>query len=82
MIWVLAVLAVAGAYRYSLWRRPYRKCPRGCRSGDHVDTTLFKGAFGNCWFCHGKGKRVRLGVRLLMPGTAAAIRDGKHGRNY
>lgn len=79
---ILIGLAAAGAYRYSLWRRPHRKCPRGCKGGDNVDTTMFRGSFGRCWFCHGSGKRVRLGVRLLMPGTARDIRAGRHGRNY
>jgi hypothetical protein len=79
---LLAAVIAAGAYRYSLWRHPYRPCPRGCKSGSHVDTAVFRKAFGNCWYCHGKGKKVRWGVRLLAPGTYRDITAGRHGRNY
>ena len=79
---ILLGLAAAAVYRYSLWRHPYRKCPRGCKGGDHVDTTVFRGTFGRCLLCHGSGKSIRLGVRLFTPGTAREIRAGRHGRNY
>ena len=79
---ILIGLAAAAVYWYSVRRHPYRKCPRGCRGGDHVDTTVFKGTFGRCLLCHGSGKRMRWGVRLLAPGTARAIRAGKKGKYY
>lgn len=78
---VLIVLAVAGAYGFSLWRHPYRPCPR-CRGRKSHFATAFTGAYGRCWRCKGKGEFPRLGVRLLMPRTVKAIQDGRKGRNY
>lgn len=83
MGFIIAVLiAGAGAYGYSLWRRPYRRCwwCKGAKVSE--DTTAWRGTLGVCWVCHGSGKRIRWGVILLMRGTYHAIKSGQHGRNF
>jgi len=82
MAWLLILGAVALAgYRYSLWRHPFRPCPR-CKGRKGHNAAVFTGAYGNCWKCGGKGQFPRAGLKILAPSTYRAITSGQHGKNY
>jgi hypothetical protein len=65
-IWLLlAVLCAlsAAAYVVSLHRHPWVPC-RWCKGGRTTDTVWTR-AFGDCPHCGGRGRKYRLGVRML-----------------
>jgi hypothetical protein len=62
---VLVITLVAlGVYLVSCFVHPYMKCSNCNRSKEHHSST-FKGAFGTCRACGGRGHTVRLGAKLL-----------------
>jgi hypothetical protein len=56
-----------GAYHRALPQHPgapSRTCGGGGKSRDRI----WRGAFGTCKACGGRGRHPRLGVRVLQPG--------------
>ena len=58
------ILGVAIVYGLSCLIHPYRAC-KACRRTKESHSTVFKGAFGACRACGGRGHHLRLGARLL-----------------
>ena len=51
-------------YMGSCMLKPFRVC-KACRRTRESHSKLFKGAFGACRSCNGRGHHLRLGARLL-----------------
>lgn len=62
-ILLLALIAVA-VYLGSCLVHPYRAC-NACGRSKESHSTLFRGAFGACRACNGRGHTLRFGARLL-----------------
>lgn len=58
------IVGVAIVYAVSCRVHPYRAC-KACRRSKESHSTLFKGAFGGCRACGGRGHHLRLGARIL-----------------
>lgn len=62
---ILAITAIAIViYLVSCKFHPYMRC-KTCNRGKESHSTTFKGAFGKCRACNGKGHHVRWGARFL-----------------
>lgn len=57
-------LISAAVYLGSCAIHPYRAC-KACKRSKESHSTLFKGAFGTCRSCKGRGHHLRFGARLL-----------------
>lgn len=57
-------LAAAAIYLGSCAVHPYKAC-KACKRSRESHSTLFKGAFGTCRSCRGRGHHLRLGARFL-----------------
>ena len=68
--------AAAAAYLVSLRVRPWWPC-RACRGGGKTRDRIWKRATGTCPKCGGRGKRPRLGIRVLNPDRARLMRAAK-----
>ncbi|MEV0597614.1 hypothetical protein [Nonomuraea cavernae] len=60
---VITLVALA-VYFGSCYFHPYRKC-KACNRSKESHSTTFKGAFGKCRACNGRGHHIRLGARIL-----------------
>ena len=70
---VIAVAAITvAAYLISLKVHPWAPCSR-CSGGGKSRDRLWRGAFGTCPSCGGRGKHPRLGVKVLQPGRARRL---------
>jgi hypothetical protein len=70
-------------YWISLRRRPLVDCGRcaGQAKDRPRHATLWRRAYARrCRRCHNTGSRIRLGVRILMPGRARDLRTSHQGR--
>lgn len=67
-VWIVLLVAAAG-YLTSLHLRPYTRC-RACRStpGRRHGAVLTY-TFAKCPRCAGRGRRLRLGARVLLGRT-------------
>lgn len=75
----LVVAVVVVVYLVSLKVKPWWTCPN-CGG---AEVTRGRGrSHGRCLKCRGNGRYPRLGVRILMPGTAREMLDGKEGTFY
>ncbi len=73
LVIVLAVVIAGGYYAWSLRVHPWVRCrARGCKGGSRRDR-VFKGAYGACRHCGGRGRKPRLGIRVLTPARAKAM---------
>lgn len=63
LIFSIAVVAI-GVYGASCIFHPYMKCKQCNRSRESHSAT-FKGAFGKCRGCNGRGHHVRWGAKML-----------------
>ncbi|MET8864717.1 hypothetical protein ABZW11_17405 [Nonomuraea sp. NPDC004580] len=61
---LLLALIAAAVYLGSCARHPYRPC-KSCGRSKETRSQLFKGAFGACRGCRGRGHYVRWGARLI-----------------
>ncbi|MGC5015510.1 hypothetical protein ACLQ2R_32520 [Streptosporangium sp. DT93] len=62
---VLAIAVILTIlYLISCKFHPYMRC-KACNKSKESNSTTFKGAFGKCRTCNGKGHSVRLGARFL-----------------
>ncbi|WP_049562284.1 hypothetical protein [Nonomuraea sp. SBT364] len=61
---LLLLALIAAIYLGSCAAHPYRACG-ACGRSKESHSTMFKGAFGACRSCAGRGHTVRLGARLL-----------------
>lgn len=43
---------------------PYRAC-KACKRSKESHSTMFRGAFGACRTCNGRGHHLRFGARVL-----------------
>lgn len=57
-------LISAAVYLGSCVVHPFKAC-KACKRSKESHSTLFKGAFGACRSCNGRGHHLRLGARLL-----------------
>lgn len=57
-------LCFVAVYMGSCVIHPYKAC-KACKRSRESHSTLFKGAFGACRSCHGRGHHLRFGARLL-----------------
>lgn len=75
---VLAAAAVAAAvvYAVSLRLRPWWPC-RACRGTGKTRDRIWKAAHGTCARCGGRGRRPRLGIRILQRGRARDMAAAK-----
>jgi DnaJ-class molecular chaperone len=78
---ILVIIGLAAAYGISLRLSPTWPCGRCQGKGARQDFLRPKAA-GRCRHCGGTGRKPRLGVRLLMPGTYKQMNSGNHGRHY
>lgn len=63
---IVAVVAItAAAYVISLRVHPWIACRR-CNGGGRSRDRLWRGAYGSCPACAGRGRKPRLGVRVLQ----------------
>lgn len=67
-LWTVALLAVAG-YLISLHLHPYTKCGFCRRTPGRRHDRVFSYAFRQCPECGGKGRKLRVGVRVLLGRT-------------
>jgi hypothetical protein len=58
------VTGVIVVYMSSCIVKPYRIC-KACRRTKESHSKIFKGAFGACRSCRGRGHHLRLGARML-----------------
>jgi len=70
------IAAVAAAYLVSLRWRPWWPC-HACRGSGKTRDRIWKRATGTCPKCGGRGKRPRLGIRVLNPDRARLMRAVK-----
>ncbi len=75
----VASAAAAGLYGWSLWRHPWRPC-WNCRGSGARYGRVWAGTLGRCRACEGDKTMLRWGVRVLAPGYARALRQGKPTR--
>ena len=68
--------AAAAAYLVSLRLRPWWPC-RACRGSGKTRDRIWKPATGTCPKCGGRGRRARLGIRVLTPARARQLRAVK-----
>ena len=61
---LVITLMALGVYLASCFVHPYMKCSNCNRSKEHHSST-FKGAFGTCRPCGGRGHTVRFGARIF-----------------
>lgn len=64
VVLVLSVLVLAGIYRLSVWRNPYRPC-HWCGGKGKRHGVIFTWSRGYCAGCHGSGWRDRVGARVV-----------------
>ena len=76
LIAVVAAVLAAGAYVISLRVHPWAPCRR-CAGGGKSRDRIFRGAFGTCKACGGRGRHPRLGVRVLQPGRHEQLTAGQ-----
>lgn len=76
---ILVVLVIVVVYLVSLKVKPWWTC-RSC-GGTEVRPGPGR-SHSRCLRCRGNGRYPRIGVRVLMPGTARAMREGKKGTFY
>jgi hypothetical protein len=57
-------LVAVAVYLGSCVVHPYKGC-KACKRSKESHSTLFKGAFGACRACGGRGHHLRLGARIL-----------------
>lgn len=76
---ILVVLVIVAVYVISLVVHPWWSCP-SC-GGSEVRPGHGR-SHGRCLRCSGNGRYPRIGVRMLMPGIARAMREGKKGTFY
>lgn len=69
---VLAAAFAAVTYLISLRVHPWRRCLR-CKGAGRTRARVWRGAFGSCPRCGGKGRKPRLGIRVLDPGRAREL---------
>lgn len=62
-ILLLAIIALV-VYLGSCISHPYRAC-KACGRSKESHSKMFKGAFGRCPSCRGRGHHVRWGARML-----------------
>ena len=72
---IIAAVLGGGYYAWSLWRRPWRPCPR-CHGRGNRDR-VFRYASGACARCENQGRLPRGGVRVFTPGRAKAMTAAK-----
>lgn len=77
---VLVIGVVVGIYLGSLVVLPWWTCP-GCNDSKRASRHRGR-AHGRCLRCKGEGRYPRIGVRILMPGMARNMREGKKGLFY
>lgn len=61
---LLLALATAAVYMISCVVHPYRVC-KTCNRSKETHSSTFKGAFGPCRSCQGRGHHLRFGARIL-----------------
>ena len=61
---LLLALAAVAVYLGSCLVHPYMRCNR-CNRSKESHSKMFKGAFGACRACHGRGHTLRFGARML-----------------
>lgn len=61
---LLLVALIAAVYLGSCAVHPYRPCA-ACGRSKESHSAMFKGAFGPCRSCAGRGHHVRWGARLI-----------------
>lgn len=79
MAWILlAALAVlaAAAYARSLWVHPWIRC-RPCKGSGRTRDRIWRGAYGSCPKCGGRGRKPRLGIRVAMRARARQMLAAK-----
>lgn len=69
LILAAAAITAAAVYAVSLRIHPWKPC-RSCEGTGKSRDTVWKTAFGTCKSCGGKGRKPRLGVRVLQPARA------------
>lgn len=57
-------LVVVAVYLGSCMVHPYVRCS-SCNRSKESHSTVFKGAFGPCRACNGRGHHLRFGARIL-----------------
>lgn len=72
LILAAAAILTAAAYAASLRFHPWKPCGTCDGSGKSRDA-VWKTAFGTCRACGGKGRKPRLGVRVLQPARARRL---------
>lgn len=58
------VLGILVVYMGSCILKPYRAC-KACKRSKESHSKLFKGAFGACRSCNGRGHHLRFGARIM-----------------
>ena len=71
-----AALAAAAAYAVSLRIRPWWPCGP-CDGTGKTRDRIWRKASGTCPKCGGRGRRPRLGIRVLQPARARAMAAAK-----
>lgn len=71
-----ALAAAAAAYLVSLRLRPWWPC-RACRGAGKTGGRIWRRASGTCPKCGGRGRRPRLGVRVLNPERARQLQAAR-----
>lgn len=61
---LLLALVLVVVYMGSCLVHPYMRCSR-CNRSKESHSMVFKGAFGACRACNGRGYHLRFGARLL-----------------
>ncbi|MET8334334.1 hypothetical protein [Streptosporangium canum] len=62
LLWIIGPFAAW--YLLSCIRHPFKPC-MWCGRGGESKSTSYPGAFGTCRLCRGKGRRLRVGARLM-----------------
>jgi DnaJ-class molecular chaperone len=70
-----AVLAVT-VYLASLRIHPWTSCRR-CSGGGKSRDRIWRGAYGTCKACGGRGRKPRAGIRILTPGRHKQLTVGQ-----
>jgi hypothetical protein len=76
LIPVIAAVIAAAAYAVSLRIRPWWPC-RACKGSGKTRDRIWTKATGTCPRCGGRGRRPRLGIRVLQPGRARQLEAGQ-----
>jgi hypothetical protein len=61
---VFFALVFAAVYLASCAIHPFKAC-KACKRSRASHSTMFRGAFGACRSCRGRGHHLRFGARLL-----------------